>query len=178
MSDYAMIARPYAQAVFRLAEEEGDLKAWSGMLAFAAAVAADPAMVAVLNSPRVSTDQLADLIISICGERLNLHAQNLVRLLAANRRLPALADIASLYEQFKAEAERTVDAELVSAKPVTPAQQKKIAAALKSKLGREVTLHCVTDASLIGGAVIRAGDTVIDGSVRGRLEKLAGVLTQ
>ena len=178
MSDYAMIARPYALAVFKLAREEGNLKHWSEVLGFAAAVARDPSMAALIHSPRASADELATLFIDICGKRLSEHAENLIRLLAVNGRLTALPNIAEFYEQFRTEAEGMIEAELISAKPVDDAQQKKIAAALKSKLGRDITLHCTTDATLIGGAVIRAGDMVIDGSVRGRLEKLAGALTQ
>jgi F-type H+-transporting ATPase subunit delta len=176
MSDTTTQARPYARAVFKLAQEQGDLKGWSGRLGLMALVAADPTMLALVQSPRVNAAQLAELFAGICGKELGGEGQNLVRLLADNDRLAALPEIAALYEIDRAEAEGTVEAELVSAQPVDEAQQNKIRDALKARLNREVSLTSRIDPELLGGAVIRAGDMVIDGSVRGRLNKLAGIL--
>lgn len=176
MSDFTTIARPYAQAVFELAKAQGNLPAWSDMLKMCAQVVRDPNMHALLGSPRVDRAQLAQLIIDVCGQGLSADGANMVRLLADNRRLQVLPEIAQSYENLRAEAEGMVEAEIHSPFPVSEAQLSSIAAALKVRLGREVALKSVTDASLLGGAIIRAGDLVIDGSVRGRLEKLATAL--
>jgi F-type H+-transporting ATPase subunit delta len=178
MAETSTVARPYAQAVFKLAREQGDLKTWSSMLELAAVVTRDPTMLALIQSPRADAEQLASLFNDICGKGFNDQARNLVRLLAQNKRLTLLPVVAEQYELMRAEAEGVIEAELIAATPVDDAQQKKIIDALKSRLGREVSLTCSTDESLLGGAIIRAGDLVIDGSLRGRLEKLAGALTQ
>ncbi|MFO7593587.1 MAG: F0F1 ATP synthase subunit delta [Pseudomonadota bacterium] len=176
MAENITIARPYAQAIFSLAREQGDLKGWSDMLQYAAAVAADEEMVAVIDSPRFDDSQLADLFIEICGEKLNDAGKNMIRVLAENDRLSVLPEVAELFEAERANVEGTIVAEVTSATQLNDAQQKSIAEALKKRLGREVTLECSIDESLLGGAIIRAGDVVIDGSVVGKLEKLASAL--
>jgi F-type H+-transporting ATPase subunit delta len=176
MAENITIARPYAQAIFSLAQEQGDLKGWSEMLQFAAAVAADEEMVAVINSPRFDSGQLADLFIEICGDKLNDAGKNMVRVLAENDRLTVLPEVAELFEAERAAVEGTIVAEVTSATQLNAAQQQSIAEALKKRLGRDVTLECQIDESLLGGAIIRAGDVVIDGSVVGKLEKLTSAL--
>lgn len=176
MAENITIARPYAQATFSLAQEQGDLKGWSEMLQFAAAVAADEEMVAVIDSPRFDSDQLANLFIEICGDKLNDAGKNMIRVLAENDRLALLPEVAELFEVERANIEGTIVAEVTSATALNDAQQKSIAEALKKRLGRDVTLECQIDESLLGGAIIRAGDVVIDGSVVGKLEKLASSL--
>jgi len=176
MAENITIARPYAQAIFSLAQEQGDLKGWSDMLQFAAAVGADPEMVAVIDSPRFDSSQLAELFIEICDDKLNDAGKNMIRVLAENDRLPLLPEVAELYEAERAAVEGTVVAEVTSATALNNAQQQSIAEALKKRLGRDVTLECKIDESLLGGAIIRAGDVVIDGSVVGKLEKLATAL--
>jgi len=176
MAENITIARPYAQAIFSLAQEQSDLKGWSDMLQFAAAVAADPEMVAVINSPSFDSSQLAELFIDICGDKLNDAGKNMIRVLADNDRLSVLPEIVELFEQERAAVEGTVVAEVTSAVALNDAQQSSIAEALKKRLGRDVTLECKIDESLLGGAIIRAGDVVIDGSVVGKLEKLASAL--
>jgi len=177
MAEKITIARPYAQAVFTLAQERGALKEWSEMLQLAAAVAVDPDMAALIASPRVSGGVQAKLFTDICGEKLNASGQNMIKVLVENDRLALLPEIAALYEIERAVAEGTVEAEVVSATELSEAQKLSIADSLKGRLGREVTLSCTTDAALLGGAIIRAGDVVIDGSVVGKLEKLATSLT-
>lgn len=177
MAENITIARPYAQAVFSLAQEQGDLKGWSDMLQFAAAVAADPEMVAIIDSPRFDNSQLADMFIEVCGDKLNDAGKSMIRVLAENDRLSILPEVAELFEAERANVEGTVVAEVTSAVALNEAQQKSIIEALKKRLGREVTLECNIDESLLGGAIIRAGDVVIDGSVVGKLEKLASTLT-
>lgn len=176
MAENITIARPYAQAIFSLAQEQGDLKGWSEMLQFAAAVAADEEMVAVIDSPRFDSGQLADLFIEICGDKLNDAGKNMVRVLAENDRLNVLPEVAELFEAERAAVEGTIVAEVTSATQLNDAQQQSIAEALKKRLGRDVTLECQIDESLLGGAIIRAGDVVIDGSVVGKLEKLTSAL--
>jgi F-type H+-transporting ATPase subunit delta len=176
MAENITIARPYAQAIFSLAQEQGDLKGWSEMLQFAAAVAADAEMVAVIDSPRFDSNQIAELFIDVCGDKLSDAGKNMIRVLADNDRLVLLPEVAALYEVERAAVEGTVVAEVTSAVPLNDAQQKSIAEALTKRLGREVSLECNIDESLLGGAIIRAGDMVIDGSVVGKLEKLTSAL--
>jgi F-type H+-transporting ATPase subunit delta len=176
MAEFTTIARPYAQAVFKLAQQQQALPAWSGMLGLAAHVAADPGMRKLLDNPRVTPAQLADLFVDICGERLNDAGRNLIRLLAERRRLVVLPEIFGLYEQLKNDAEGAIKAQLITAFPATDAQKQTIAAALKQRFGRDVQLEYITDPTLMGGAVVRAGDLVIDGSVRGKLARLGSAL--
>jgi F-type H+-transporting ATPase subunit delta len=172
------LARPYAEAVFRLARERQNLAAWSETLKLAAAVAADPQMTRLIDNPRVPRARFVEFFLDVCGKKIDADGANLVRLLAENRRLALLPEIAALYEELRATAEARVEAEVVSAIEVSAAQLKTIAAALKKRLGREVTLATRLDPSLVGGIVIRAGDLVIDGSVRGKLQLLATHLTK
>ena len=176
MAEITTVARPYAQAVFKRAQETGRLADWSSELQFAAAVALDPRMTDIIESNRLTKAELAELFIGVCAERLSDEGRNLVRLLAENRRLALLPEIAAVYEVLRAEAESTVEAQMVSAYPLDDAQRDRIAEALKARLGRKVTLSATVDESLIGGAIIRAGDLVIDGSVRGKLGRLASAL--
>lgn len=176
MAEISNIARPYAQAVFELARADGKYVRWSDALAVMAMVAADSTMSALFNNPRVSRHDTGVALADVCGDRIDNQGRNLVRLLAKNRRLHALPAIAEQYERMRADAERTVKAELESALPVTQKEQQRIADALKIRLGRKVELVCRINEDLIGGAVIRAGDLVIDGSARARLEKLAAAI--
>ena len=181
MAEFTTIARPYAQAVFKLAQQQQALPAWSDMLGLAAVVAADAGMRKLLDNPRVLPAQLADLFIDaltdIGGDRLNEDGRNLIRLLAERRRLTVLPEIFGLYEQFKNEAEGAIKAQLITAFPATDAQKQTVAAALKQRFGRDVQLEYITDPTLMGGAIVRAGDLVIDGSVRGKLTRLGTALS-
>jgi F-type H+-transporting ATPase subunit delta len=172
MAEKTTIARPYAQAVFDIAEEQKALGRWSEMLALAAAVAADEEMGRLIDNPRLRKLQVLELFLEICGEGLDPAGQNFIRVLSDNGRLALLPEIAELYEQARAEAEGTLEAEVVSAKPLGRQQQENIAAALSKRLGRKVSLKCTVDESLLGGAVIRAGDLIIDGSAVAKLQRL------
>jgi F-type H+-transporting ATPase subunit delta len=176
MAEALTVARPYAQAAFNFASEQGTLKEWSDMLGLLARIAEDAAMQDVIDSPHMTEQQLANLFISVGGEHLAENCANFIRVLATNRRLALLPEISALYEIKRRDAEGSVQAELVSAFPATDAQQAEIIASLKKRLGRDVTLTCSTDATLLGGAIIRAGDLVIDGSVRGKLDRLGAAL--
>jgi F-type H+-transporting ATPase subunit delta len=180
MAESTTIARPYAQAAFKLAQQNQALPAWSEMLGVAAVVAADASMRKLLDNPRVTPTQLAELFVDILidsrGDRFNEDGRNMLRLLAERRRLVLLPEIFGLYEQFKNQAEGAIQAQLITAFPATDAQKQTIAAALKQRFGRDVQMEYVTDPTLMGGAVVRAGDLVIDGSVRGKLTRLGTAL--
>ncbi|VAX12066.1 ATP synthase delta chain [hydrothermal vent metagenome] len=173
MAEKSTIARPYAQAAFDLAQEENDLKTWSDMLQLCAMIVNDEKVSRLIGNPEVSKATLVELILNVAGDRLNTVGRNFIRVLAGNGRLNVLSEIVSLYEQHRADAEQRVDAEVISAFPMSDAQQQALAASLKKKLGREVRLTASIDESLIGGAIVRAGDLVIDGSISGHLNKLA-----
>ena len=173
MAEKLTAARPYAEAVFALAREQNALPAWSGMLALAAAVAGDARMGQLASDPRVERARFLGLFLDICGGHLDANGANFVRLLVENRRLNLLPEIAALYEGLRAEAEARIEATVTSAFSLNAAQLKTLEQGLKRRFGREVRLTAAVDRSLVGGVVIRAGDLVIDGSVRGRLAALA-----
>src|SRR5688572_2563510 len=177
MAERTTTARPYAKAIFALARQGNKLAETSAGLIRAAQVVADPRVRALLGSPHVSAAQLAELVNGVAGNRLDEHGRNFVSLLAQNRRLGFLPEIAALYEQMKAEVENAVDVEVTAATPLSADQESRYAAALQKKLGRSIRLRTRVDGSLLGGAVLKAGDLVIDGSIKGRLERLATELT-
>ena len=173
MAERITIARPYAKAVFKLAQGQQRLPQWSEALMVAASVVADPRVAALLNNPAVSAGQLVTLVSEVGGARLDEQARNLLSTLAANRRLGYLPEISARYERLRAEAERTVEVTVTSAVELSAAQKDQYTKALAKRLGRDVHLSCQTDPSLLGGAVVRADDLVIDGSVRAGLAQLA-----
>jgi F-type H+-transporting ATPase subunit delta len=173
MAEISTIARPYAEAVFRLAQGEGDFKGWSGQLKVASQVVADMNMRAFIADPNVPADQVSDLIVSILGDSLGKRGINFIKVLAANDRLMLLPEIEIQYEALKADAEGVIEAHITSAQQLSDEQVGGLIGALKSKYGRDVQVAVSVDASLIGGVVVAIGDRVIDGSVRGRLEKMA-----
>jgi F-type H+-transporting ATPase subunit delta len=176
MAEKSTIARPYAKALFELALARKKLAESSEALARAAAVVRDERVRVLLTSPHVTPEQLAELVTSIAGAKLDDDGHNFIRVLAQNRRLGFLPEIAAIYEQLKAEEENTVDVTVSSAVPLDAGLQRKFVEALKARLQRDVRLHCETDKNLLGGAVLRAEDLVIDGSLRGRLERLGAEL--
>ena len=173
MAEKQTLARPYAEAVFDRAKESKTLTPWSEMLAFLAVVAADENMQHLSADPRVKHARFLELFLSVCGLNINDEGANLVRLLVDNRRLGLLPEIIAQFESLRAEAEARVEATVVSPFPLAAAQMKIISESLRRKFGREVNLTTEMDKSLLGGIVVRAGDMVIDGSVRGRLAELA-----
>jgi F-type H+-transporting ATPase subunit delta len=173
MAEKSTVARPYALAAFELAREKDELAKWSEMLQFAALVASDDTMQQYIGNPHVSRDMLDKLFLGICAEHLSDMGANFIKVLIENRRLDVLPEIAVLYEQHRAEAERTIEAEVISAFPLSEAQQNLLADKLKQRLGRSVNLVAKVDNNLLGGAIVRAGDLVIDGSVNGQIDKLA-----
>jgi F-type H+-transporting ATPase subunit delta len=173
MAEYTTSARPYARAVYARATETSSVESWGEALALLAAVAADASMQEILDKPQLSKEQKGELMLKVLSDKLNQQQQNLVRLMAENGRLRALPEVAHQFEIYRAEAEGKVDAEVISAFALTSEQERAITEMLKSKLGRDVSITTSTDESLIGGVVIKAGDTIIDGSMKSQLESLA-----
>lgn len=176
MADLSNLARPYAEATFELARADGDLAAWGDRLDLLAAIAADPTLERICKDPAFGAERQANLILHVAGDRLGADGANLVRLLVLNGRVDALPAIAALYAEKRAEAERVVEADMITAAAIDEDQQAAFRDALQDRLGRNVKLRFSVDESLIGGAVIRAGDWVIDGSVKAQLEQLVGAV--
>jgi F-type H+-transporting ATPase subunit delta len=174
MSQSMTLARPYARAAFALARDAGSLPAWSDALGFAARVAADPRVAGLLGNPHL-TDSDAMTLLSPDGAEATFG--RFLALLAENRRLTLLPEISGLYDQLRFEAERVVKARVTSAVELPSAELETIKAALAKRFGRTVEIETALDASLIGGAVIDAGDVVIDGSLKGKLGRLEAALT-
>ena len=178
MSQTLTLARPYARAAFAVARDEttssnSGLPAWSQALGFAARVAADPRVSVLLGDPRLAdADAVALLAPSDAGEGFG----RFLSMLAANRRLALLPEIVGLFEELRAEAERVVKARVTSASELPAGELDSLKAALRKRFGREVEVETAVDPSLIGGAVIDAGDVVIDGSLKGKLERLQTAL--
>jgi len=178
MAQTTTIARPYARAVFELARETRDYDGWQRQLELLAAIAGDSGLRAVLVNPKLSGADLAKLVIEVAGSALGAPGRNLVTVLALRKRLAALPELLAQFVALRREAEKVVEVELVTAVAADAATQQRFGAALEKKLGRKVELKNRTDAALIGGALVKAGDLVIDGSVRGRLERLAAELAK
>ncbi|MSQ92076.1 MAG: F0F1 ATP synthase subunit delta [Gammaproteobacteria bacterium] len=177
MADRATIARPYARAAFAHAQAHTDLPGWSKLLGSAAAVATDSRVARLIGNPHVTGDELVEMLVEIAGGAGGAEGRNFLRAVAQNRRLALLPVIASQFETLRAEVENVIDVEIVAAREIAAPQQKRLAEALKCRFGREVRLHTRIDESLIGGAIVRAGDLVIDGSLKDRLARLASALT-
>lgn len=177
MAESATVARPYARAAFEFAQGAKALARWGDLLETAAMVVRDARVTALLGNPKVTTLALADFVLDIAGEKADEHGRNFVRLLAQNQRLALLPEIAAQYALLRAAAENTVDVEVVSAIALSEAETEKFARALTRRLNRVVRLHPSVDPGLIGGAVVRAGDFVLDGSLKGKLERLGQSMT-
>ncbi|MCE0493613.1 F0F1 ATP synthase subunit delta [Vibrio salinus] len=175
MSELTTIARPYAKAAFDFAVEKGQLDQWGEMLAFGAEVAKNEQMHELLNSS-MAAEQLAEIFVSVCGEQFDEFGQNLIKVMAENSRLQALPDVCEQFLVLKTEHEKTVAVEVVSATELSKEQEAAISDKLEQRLSRKVQLNCSIDETLLGGVVIRAGDLVIDDSVRGRLNRLSDAL--
>ncbi|MCY1392472.1 ATP synthase subunit delta [compost metagenome] len=176
MAELTTLARPYAKAAFEYAHAHQQLAEWSVALGVLAAVSQDDTVRQLLKEPQLTAATKAESLIEVCGDKLIASSQNFVRTVAENKRLDLLPTITEMFEQLKAEQEKLVEVEVTSAFALSQEQQDKLAKALSARLSREVRLHASEDASLIGGVVIRAGDLVIDGSVSGKLAKLAEAL--
>jgi F-type H+-transporting ATPase subunit delta len=176
MLEKTTIARPYAQAVFELSQDSANTAEWSGVLELLNRIVSDAQMRLLLNNPKVSHEQLQDLVIGIAGDSFSQQAKNFVKVLVSASRLQYATQIAELFEAMLADAEGTIDVKVSSAYELDQAQQDNIAKGISGRLGKKVKITVTIDESLIGGAVIRAGDSVVDASVRGRLSELSNQL--
>lgn len=175
-TETSSIARPYAEAAFAHASEKGNLDLWSEMLGFMAQVINNDEISVIIGNPAIDQAKLLELLLDIGGGRLNDEGQNLVRLLVANKRVSVIPAIAAQFEALKNQSEGAIDVVIASAFEMKPAQEKIIRDALKKKFSREINITNEIDETLIGGIRIKAGDMVIDGSIKGQLQKLANEL--
>lgn len=176
MSETKTIARPYAVATWRHAQAQGKIDLWADMLDFMAAVITDKAITGIVADPRVGTHTLSQLMLDIYGGRINDTAAAFVKLLVKNGKLSLMPEIAEVFSELKADAGGVINAILVTAYPVNAKLEQALARAMQKKLDREVTFSVEQDKSLIGGVIIRAGDMVIDASVRGQIKVLTAQL--
>ncbi len=176
MSELSTIARPYAKAVFDLADQDQSYDKWSDVLSLLTNIVADDTVQSLVDDPFVDKSKLAELIKGVCADRVDEQTHNLVDTLIDNGRLNAIGDISARFEELRAEAEQTVEAQVESALPLDDAQLEKLSASLEKHFGKKVKLATSVNEELMGGILIRAGDTVIDGSVRTKLEKLASTI--
>lgn len=177
MAELTTLARPYAKAAFEFARDVNALERWSNMLATAAAVVSDPKVARLLASPAQTAEAKAEKIVELCGDDIDNKVGNFLKNLAHNNRLGLLPQVRELFELYKANQEKTVDVDITTAFALSEQQQASLAKALSAKLDREVSLQSSVDQNLLGGAVIHAGDVVIDGSVKGRLARLTESLS-
>ena len=172
MAELATIARPYANAVFDVAKRKNAMDAWSRELAMLAAVTDDPSIGEVIASPAITSIQKANTIARVCGDALGSEGRQFLHVLARNKRLHLLAEISAQFEELRAQEEASLDVEVISAYALNDAEQQRLIEAVGRRFKKEIQLTSRVDESLLGGAIIRAGDTVIDGSVRGKLNRL------
>lgn len=173
MSEFTTAARPYANAVYDIAHEASALESWGDALANLAAVISDRQMKETLDSPELGKQQKAELVIKVLGDKLTEKQQNLVKLMAENGRLKLMPDVLAQFEVARAKAENKIEAQVTSAFELSAKQIEELVNTLKNKLGCDVTLTTTIDESLIGGVIIRAGDTIIDASLKSQLDSLA-----
>jgi F-type H+-transporting ATPase subunit delta len=176
MAELSTLARPYAKAAFEFARDNDALAQWSETLGLAAQVTDEPKVAELLSSPSLTSSQMAATFGGLLGDELTANAANFIGALAKNKRLLLLPQISEQFQALKAQQEQTVNVEVTSAFELSEAEAAQLAQALSTKLSREVNLSSTVDASLLGGVVVRAGDTVIDGSVRSKLAQLADAM--
>lgn len=176
MAEKITIARPYARAIFEEAFENNALAHWSAVIQLAAGISSDPAVLKLYLDPKVTADNLTDLFLSVAANRFDEKAANLIKLLAKRRRLNVLPEISQLFEEFKAEAEQIVHAQVQTAKPLSDAYKAKLEKALQRFCKKNVTVEYVEAPELIGGIEVKMGDKVIADSVRDKLNRLQQAL--
>jgi F-type H+-transporting ATPase subunit delta len=175
MSEVITVARPYAKAAFDVAVEHKALDKWLEMLSFAVAVANNDTVQGLLHGS-LGTEKLGDLFVQICGDQLNEQGQNLIKVMAENGRLGVLPAVLAEFVALKSELDKQLDASVCSASPLSDADVAKIQASLEKRYGRTVNLNFSIDPSLMAGLVIKAGDDIIDASIRNKLNRLAEAL--
>ncbi len=172
MSELTTVARPYAKAAFDYAVEANAIDTWLEMLVFAAEVSKDDTMASYLAGG-VSVEQAQDIFLKVCDEQLDSNGQNFIKVMAENERLLVLPQVVTQFGELKAEYEKIIAVDVTSAVELSAEQITTLSAALEKRLARKVKLNCNVDASIVSGLVIKAGDMVIDGSVRNKLNRLA-----
>ena len=177
MAEISTIARPYAVAAYKLGKEQKALAVWSDMLSFATNIATDVKMQAFINDPKILASDLQATFLKVCGDKLNLHAQNLIKVLVEYNRLSILPAITTAFEELKAQDEGVLEAQIVAAAKPSDAEIKDLISRLEAKFGKKIDAKVSVDAELIGGMKIIVGDTVIDASVKGQLQNLTYALT-
>jgi len=178
MAELSTLARPYAKAAFEYANEKGAVDQWAAMLSLLAGLSEFDAVADLISAPDQTPAEKSEQLIAICGDGLSVEGANFLKNLADNRRLSLLSEIQVQFNAFQAEQDKTLDVDVVAARAMDQAQQDRLAGALQQRLERTINIKVSVDAALIGGAVIRAGDTIIDGSVSGRLARLAEAINQ
>jgi len=173
MSELATLARPYAAAVFKRSKETGTTEQWSKSLAFMSAVLKDKEISVVVDNPKVSKERLSALMLDICQGQVDEEGANFLKLLVQNNRLTLAPTISELFEAYKAESEGYVDVEVATAYAFTKEEKQRFTSTLEKTLSKKVHMNVTVDKSLIGGVLVRAGDRVIDGSIKGQLQQLA-----
>jgi F-type H+-transporting ATPase subunit delta len=176
MAEIRTIARPYAEAVFRLAKVKDELAGWSHMLQVTSAIAADERIQKLIGNPKVPPRRLGEMLLGICGDELNDEGRNFILLLAENGRVEILPEVSELFEQLKTQHEGVLGAEIFSAFPMNDAQLSDLVAHLETKFKRKIEAKVSVDPELIGGVKVEIGDEVLDASVRGKLEAMAVAL--
>ena len=171
MAEIATIARPYAEALFRVAQS-GNLQAWSDLVSEMAQVAAVPELTALAANPRVTDAQVAETFMSVLKSPLSDEAKNFINALIENGRLSALPEIGVQFQILKNAQQGSADAEIVSAFAMTDAQVAELLASLQKKFGRKLNPTITVDQSLIGGVRVVVGDEVLDTSVRAKLQQM------
>lgn len=177
MAELTTLARPYAKAAFEAARDDSALADWSKALGLLAAIAQEDAPRKLFSSPSMTAEQKSAALVELCGSELNDKQQNFVQVLARNTRLGLLPQVAALFELFKANQEKSVDVSVESAFEISAAELSTLENGLKKALARDVSCQATINKDLVGGVLIRAGDTVIDASIRGRLAKLADAMS-
>ena len=178
MAELATLARPYANALFELAKAENSLEQWSRMLGVVHTTSQHETVGLLLNSPDLPANAKAFRVAEVCGDELDDRGKKFLQALAEHDRLSIVGEVRDQFELLRAEELKSLDVEVISAYPMSEAQSEALKEALNRRFEKEISIESRVDESLIGGAIIRAGDMVIDGSVRGKLFKLADTLVQ
>ena len=173
MSELATLARPYAAAAFKRSKETGTTENWSKSLSFISTILNNKEISVVVDNPKLGKERLSALMLDICQGQVDEEGANFLKLLVQNKRLTLVPTIAQLFEAYKAESEGYVDVEVSTAYAFSKEERQRFTVALEKKLCKKANIKVTVDKSLIGGVLVRAGDRVIDGSIRGRLQQLA-----
>ncbi|MEQ1528341.1 MAG: F0F1 ATP synthase subunit delta [Methylococcales bacterium] len=176
MSELATLARPYASAIFKRAKQTNSTDKWSQSLAFMSAVFSDAGISAVIDNPKVNKEKLSEFVLDICQGQIDQEGANFLKLIVQNKRLTLVSYIAKLFEAYKAEDEGYVDVEVVSAFEFSEEDKVGLTSTLEKTLNKKIHMNVAVDESLIGGVLVRAGDRVIDGSIRGQLQQMQKTL--